>query len=75
MPHDFPPDDRLISIQQASISTGRGQSTLFRWIRDGLLRAYKKPGSRETHIDLAALPGAIRKAGRPGPKPNADRPD
>jgi hypothetical protein len=56
--------------------SGKTRRTLFRWITSGLLTAHKKPGvPRVTHIDLAELPEAIRKAGRPGPKPKADRPD
>jgi hypothetical protein len=33
------------------------------------LMAYKKRCDQPTHVDLAELPEAMRRAGRPGPKP------
>ncbi len=70
----LPPDERLIPIDDAAEKVTRDRWTLFRWIRIGLLTPYKKRGDRRTHIDLAELPEAMRRAGRPGPKPRA-RPD
>ncbi len=61
------PVDRAVEL------TGKGRTTLFRWIRLGFLTPYKKRGSRDTHIDLAEFPEAMRRAGRPGPKPRARR--
>jgi hypothetical protein len=69
----LPPDERLIPIDDAADKVGRDRWTLFRWIRIGLLTPYKKRGDRRTHIDLAELPEAMRRAGRPGPKPRGRR--
>ena len=69
----LPPDDRLIPIDDAAEKVGRARWTLFRWVRIGLLTPYKKRGDRRTHIDLAELPEAMRRAGRPGPKPRGRR--
>jgi hypothetical protein len=66
---EMPPDDRLVPIEEAARVVGRGQRTIERWLADGLLRPYKKPRDRRTHVDLAELPEAMRRAGRPGPKP------
>jgi hypothetical protein len=65
--------DRLIPIEEAARIAGRGQRTIERWLADGLLRPYKKPRDRRTHVDLAELPEAMRRAGRPGPKPKRER--
>ena len=67
--HGLPPDDRLIALDDAVARVGRDRRTLFRWIAGGLLTPYKKRGDRRTHLDLAELPEAMRRAGRPGPKP------
>ena len=67
----LPPDERLIPIDDAALKVDRDRWTLFRWIRIGLLTPYKKRGDRRTHIDLAEIPEAMRRAGRPGPKPRA----
>lgn len=69
----LPPDDRLAPVDDVAVRVGRDRRTLFRWIADGLLTPYKKRGDRRTHIDLAELPEAMRRAGRPGPKPGARR--
>jgi predicted DNA-binding transcriptional regulator AlpA len=69
MSPELPPAERLIAIEEAARKLGRGRSTLDRWIRLGLLTPYKKRGSRQTHLDLAELPEAMRRAGKPGPKP------
>ena len=37
------------------------------------LTPYKKRGDPRTLIDLAELPEAMRRAGRPGPKPKRER--
>jgi hypothetical protein len=68
-----PPDDRLVPIDDAAERAGRDRWTLFRWIRLGLLTPYKRRGDRRTQIDLAELPEAMRRAGRPGPKPKRER--
>ncbi len=73
MPGALPPEERLIAIDEAAEKVSRDRWTLFRWIRLGLLTPYKKRGDRRTHIDLAELPEAMRRAGRPGPKPKARR--
>ena len=65
----LPPDDRLAPVDDVAVQVGRDRRTLFRWIADGLLTPYKKRGDRRTHIDLAELAEAMRRAGRPGPKP------
>jgi hypothetical protein len=69
----LPPDDRLAAVDDVAERVGRDRRTLFRWIRIGLLTPYKKRGDRRTHIDLAEIPEAIRRAGRPGPKRRARR--
>jgi hypothetical protein len=37
------------------------------------LTPYKKRGDKRTQVDLAELPEAMRRAGRPGPKPRRER--
>jgi hypothetical protein len=69
----MPPKDRLVPIEEAAQRAGRAQRSLERWVAIGLLTPYKKRGDRRTHIDLAELPEAMRRAGRPGPKPRARR--
>ena len=69
MPAEMPPEDRLVPIEEAAQRAGRAQRSLERWVATGLLTPYKKRGDRRTHIDLAELPEAMRRAGRPGPKP------
>ena len=69
----LPPDDRLAPLEDVAERVGRDRRTLFRWIAEGLLTPYKKRGDRRTHIDLAEIPEAMRRAGRPGPKPRAQR--
>jgi hypothetical protein len=69
----LPPDDRLVSVDDAAERAGRDRWTIFRWIRLGLLQPYKKRGDKRTHVDLAELPEAMRRAGRPGPKPRRER--
>ena len=69
----LPPDERLISVDDAAEKVARDRWTIFRWIRQGWLTPYKKRGDRRTHIDLAELPEAMRRAGRPGPKPRGQR--
>jgi hypothetical protein len=39
---------------------------------DRRLNPYRKRGDRRTHIDLAELPEAMRRAGRPGAKQKRD---
>lgn len=68
-PH--PPEDRLVPIEEAARRVGRSRSTVFRWIQRGFLTPWKKRGDQRTCIDLAELPEALRKAGRPGPKPRS----
>jgi hypothetical protein len=68
-----PPEERLISVDQAAQMVGRDRWTVFRWIRLGLLTPHKKRGDRHTQVDLAELPEAMRRAGRPGPKPRRGR--
>ncbi len=65
----LPPEDRLVPVEEAARRLGRDRWTVFRWIRLGYLTPYKKRGDRRTHVDVAELPEALRKAGRPGPKP------
>ena len=68
----LPPDDSLAPLDDVAERVGDGiDEPLFRWIADGLLTPYKKRGDRRTHIDLAEIPEAMRRAGRPGPKPRA----
>jgi hypothetical protein len=69
---ELPPDERLVSIDEAGVSVGRSRRTLFEWVRTGLLTPYKKRGDKRTHVDLAELPEAMRRAGRPGPKPRRE---
>ncbi len=66
---ELPPDDRLVPTDTAAEMIGRSKGTLERWIRLGYLTPYKKRRDRRTHVDVAELPEALRKAGRPGPKP------
>ncbi len=73
VPGALPPDEQLIPIDDAAEKVARDRWTLFRWIRIGILTPYKKRGDRRTHIDLAELPEAMRRAGRPGPRPGARR--
>jgi excisionase family DNA binding protein len=73
MPDEWPPDERLMSIEEAARRVGKDRRTLDRWIARGLLRPYKKPRDRHTLIDLAELPEAMRRAGRPGPRPRRER--
>ena len=73
MSPELPPDDRLVSIDEAAARTGRGRRTIDRWIANGLLRPYKRPRDPRTLIDLAELPEAMRRAGRPGPKPKREQ--
>jgi hypothetical protein len=69
----MPPEDRLVPIEEAAERAGRAKRSLERWVADGLLTPYKKRGDRRTHIDLAELPEAMRRAGRPGPNPGTRR--
>jgi len=69
----LPPDDRLAAVDDAAERIGRDRRTVFRWIQAGWLTPYKKRGDKRTHVDLAELPEAMRRAGRPGPKPRRDR--
>jgi excisionase family DNA binding protein len=63
----------LVSVDEAAERIGRGRRTIDRWISLGLLTPYKKRGDRHTNVDLAELPEAMRRAGRPGPKPRERR--
>ena len=65
--------DAGLRIDDAAEKVDLDRWALFRWIRIGLLTPYKKRGDRRTHIDLAELPEAMRRAGRPGPKPRGRR--
>ncbi|HLH71479.1 MAG TPA: hypothetical protein VKY90_21265 [Candidatus Dormibacteraeota bacterium] len=56
-------------LEEAAQRLGRSYRTVARRIWQGLLHPYKRPRDRRTHVDLAELPEALRKAGRPGPKP------
>jgi hypothetical protein len=69
MPPEMPPEDRLVPIEEAAQRAGRAPRSLERWVATGLLTPFKKRGDRRTHIDLAELPEAMRRAGKPGPKP------
>jgi hypothetical protein len=69
VPAELPPEERLIAVEDAADKIGKGRTTLFRWIRQGLLTPHKKRGDKRTHIDLIELPEAMRRAGKPGPKP------
>ena len=69
----LPPDDRLAPVDDAAVRAGRDRRTVFRWIQAGWLTPYKKRGDKRTQVDLAELPEAMRKAGRPGPKPRRER--
>ncbi len=73
MPRETPPDDRLVPIGDAAEKVGRAQRTLERWVANSWLTPYKKRGDRRTHIDLAELPEAMLRAGKPGPKPQRGR--
>jgi excisionase family DNA binding protein len=47
--------DRLISVDEAAGRYKLGTSTLWRWLREGKLRRYRRAGERRTLIDQDQL--------------------
>jgi excisionase family DNA binding protein len=46
---------RLATVEEAAKETGIGRSTIFRYIRYGYLKPYKKALDRKRYIDLDEL--------------------
>ena len=57
------------SLDDAARQSGVSRSTLFRWMRAGLLRPYRILGDPKTYVDL----DEIRKLREPRPRDEGER--
>jgi predicted site-specific integrase-resolvase len=57
----------LVSTDDAVREFGIGKSTLYRWLREGLLDRYRRRGDRRTFVDREQLERLI--------EPQAQKPD